>query len=80
MDKDTLTNKIKITEGVLQGDPLSPILFILFINDIERFFLEEGHHKVKQNMEILFADNLAITANSIMDLQDKLNRKLLQTE
>lgn len=74
MDKDTLTNEIKIMEGLLQGDPLSPILFILFINDIETFFLEKGHHKVKQNMEILlFADDLAITANSRIDMQDKQN-------
>ena len=30
MDKDTLTNEIKITEGVLQGDLLSDPIYTIY--------------------------------------------------
>ena len=35
IDNFNNTNTIDVTEGVLQGDPLSPLLFSMFISDIE---------------------------------------------
>ncbi|UYV68265.1 hypothetical protein LAZ67_5003651 [Cordylochernes scorpioides] len=32
--KGSFTESIKINSGVLQGEPLSPLLFILFITDL----------------------------------------------
>lgn len=36
------SDKIDITEGVLQGEILSPLLFILFLSDLEAFFRCRG--------------------------------------
>lgn len=68
------TDEVRATKGVLQGDSLSPILFCLFLFDLEKFFLGRGHHKVGQDLELLlYADDMTITANNVIDMQDKLD-------
>lgn len=65
---------IDITQGVLQGDALSPLLFSLFLYDIIRFFKSRGHTNIEREVDILlFADDLVLTARDIVDLQAKLD-------
>ena len=37
-----ISNSIKTTKGVLQGEALSPLLFALFLYDLESFLNERG--------------------------------------
>uniref|UniRef100_A0A1Y1N802 Reverse transcriptase domain-containing protein n=1 Tax=Photinus pyralis TaxID=7054 RepID=A0A1Y1N802_PHOPY len=75
---NNLSNTIPITEGVLQGEKLSPILFSLFINDIESYFRAHGVRglNIDQNNDILliaYADDIALFSHSPIDLQKKIN-------
>ena len=60
-----LSNEIPIKRGVLQGCPLSPILFNLFINDIlndcEKYSVNIGRKKYCGG---LFADDVVLIAPS----------------
>lgn len=66
-----------VTSGVLQGEPLSPVFFSLFLSDIEDYFrLREakglnvdGHTDV---LMLLYADDLVLLADSAPDLNRKL--------
>lgn len=74
---DSTSTPIDVTEGVLQGDSLSPFLFALFINDIEEFFRKNGLKGVNINgiyelLMLLFADDIVILADSPIDCQRKL--------
>lgn len=71
--KNVKTETIDITEGVIQGDPISATLFILFLHDIEDYFIKSGHHNTQAKMEMgIFADDAYLTAENPIDLQDKL--------
>jgi hypothetical protein len=67
-----LSDRIRSTLGVRQGDPLSAFLFIVFINDFEKFMIQNGIG-VKMAAEIiaclLFADDIIIFADSAEMLQ-----------
>lgn len=68
-----LSAKFDITEGVLQGEILSPILFILFIHDIVKFFRARGVKGIRINtlhdlLKLLYADDLIILALTVADL------------
>ncbi|CAA9998988.1 unnamed protein product [Nesidiocoris tenuis] len=66
-----------IMEGVLQGDCLSPLLFILFLSDLGPFMDERGCHGLriggKELSQLIFADDLALLADSVPDAQRKVN-------
>ncbi|CAB0002539.1 unnamed protein product, partial [Nesidiocoris tenuis] len=64
-----------ITEGVLQGDCLSPLLFILFLSDLGPFMDERGCHGLriggKELSQLIFAEDLAVLVDSVPDAQHK---------
>ena len=68
---------IKLTEGVLQGDPLSPLLFNLFISDIELAIpssVGRGVRVGQHEIHILqYADDTVILSSSAYSLQNKIN-------
>jgi sorting nexin-29 len=71
------TELVRLIKGLLQGDPLSPLLFNIFLNDLETFFKIRGFHgvKVAENKEILvlsYADDVVLFSKSPVDLRDKL--------
>ncbi|KAJ8980830.1 hypothetical protein NQ317_018410 [Molorchus minor] len=73
-----LTKSIDLTEGVLQGETLSPLLFSLFLSDIERYFMGKGARGVNVDniievFMLLYADDLVLISDSEVDLQRKLN-------
>lgn len=72
-----LTRETQISEGVLQGEILSPLLFILFIADMEEVFRRKGMYGISLNSKIdvlllKFADDLAILGRNVADVRTKL--------
>ena len=72
-----LSNSIKVTKGVLQGETLSPLLFALFLHDLESFMLERGIRGVSVNhlTEILllaYADDIVFLADSYIGMKKVL--------
>src|SRR5580698_3538922 len=72
-----LTESIPVTEGVLQVEQLSPLLFSLFISDMEEFFRQHNCNGVSLNhlveiLILLYVDDLILLANSAADLNRKL--------
>jgi hypothetical protein len=72
------TDPILVTEGLLQGEQLSPLLFCIFISDMEEYFLEQGCTGVEINeklrvLVLLYADDLILLGDTPEDLQRKLD-------
>ena len=71
-----LTRNIKITRGVRQGCPLSPTLFILFLNPLLQK-LETNKLGYKLGDKALpggaFADDIVLTTSSHKDMQRQFN-------
>jgi hypothetical protein len=72
------TEPIPVMKGVLQGETASPLLFGLFVNDMEQYFRERGHHGIpiggsNDIIVLMFADDIVVLADSPMDLKNKLN-------
>ncbi|UYV80588.1 hypothetical protein LAZ67_19000837 [Cordylochernes scorpioides] len=75
--KGSFTESIKINSGVLQGEPLSPLLFILFITDLIEIYNNSDLPSV--NLPefgdihlLLYADDIAIIGESRMNLKKKI--------
>ncbi|CAG5090720.1 Similar to pol: Retrovirus-related Pol polyprotein from type-2 retrotransposable element R2DM (Drosophila melanogaster) [Cotesia congregata] len=73
-----LSKDFKINEGVLQEELLSPLLFIIFIADLEPFMRNNECEGVNIDgytdvLLLLYADDLVIMASSEADLQKKTN-------
>lgn len=67
VDANYKTKVIDATQGVLQGDPASPTLFSLLLADIDRYFIEHGHYRINEKIELLlFADDLILLADDII--------------
>lgn len=72
---DTFTRDIDITNGILQGDTLSPLLFDIFVADFESHLLETtGVIISDQNIQVLFyADDMVLISRTAEDMQKKLD-------
>ena len=72
-----LGNEFYCGLGVRQGECLSPLLFSLFLNDIEDHFVQSGIEGLDIEMVkvfmLLYADDIVIFGNSANQLQEGLN-------
>lgn len=72
-----LGNEFYCSLGVRQGECLSPLLFSLFLNDIEEQFIQHGMEGLDTDIikifMLLYADDIVIFANSAEKLQESLN-------
>ena len=63
--------------GLKQGEVISPVLFSLFIDDLELFLQDDPNCGIEINellmIVLLFADDMVILGNSQSDLQCRLN-------
>lgn len=71
------SKEIRVTEGVLQGESLSPLIFILFISDFEKFLRAEKLEGVNIDgmidlLLLLYADDAVALTNTPVQM-----RKLL---
>ena len=63
------TEDFLVSVGVHQGSALSPYLFILCIDEMTHHLI---HSKPENNLELLFANDFMLTANSSQVLQNRL--------
>ncbi|MCG8034648.1 MAG: endonuclease/exonuclease/phosphatase family protein, partial [Candidatus Thiodiazotropha taylori] len=72
-----LGNEFYCKLGVRQGECLSPLLFSMFLNDIEEHLVLSGLEGIDVNMFkmflLLYADDIVLFANSADELQEGLN-------
>lgn len=75
--KKDLSSFFEITEGVLQGEILSPLLFILLTSDFESFFRQRGQRVLSVNglvdcLMLMYADDTVILEHTVIDVKRKL--------
>ena len=73
---DGLTEFFPYNKGLRQGCLLSPLLFALFLNDLNNFLLKESSGITIWDIQIcamLYADDLILLAESEQDLQTHMN-------
>ena len=72
-----LTNTVTCPVGVRQGCIISPIIFTLFLNDLQEY-ISVGSHGIDietiKFFVLLFADDLVIFAETVIELQRLINR------
>ena len=73
----TLSDFFKCDVGLLQGEVLLPILFSLFLNDIEMYLQAGANAGITLNQLsiylLMFADDAVIFSETIEELQESLN-------
>uniref|UniRef100_A0A146LXR6 Putative RNA-directed DNA polymerase from transposon BS n=1 Tax=Lygus hesperus TaxID=30085 RepID=A0A146LXR6_LYGHE len=72
-----LSEAVDLTEGVLQGEILSPLLFALYLADIESFFRARNVRGLNINgssdlILLLYADDMTLLGDSLVDINHKL--------
>uniref|UniRef100_A0A1I7UTR1 Reverse transcriptase domain-containing protein n=1 Tax=Caenorhabditis tropicalis TaxID=1561998 RepID=A0A1I7UTR1_9PELO len=71
------SDQIMIKSGVKQGDPISPTLFNMCLENVIRRHLDtaKGHRCINTRVKVLaFADDMAILAESRQQLQEELEK------
>jgi hypothetical protein len=74
-----LTDYIRCSAGLKQGDGCSPVLFSLFINELALEVINKGRHGVTFSMDVLelfillLADDIVLFAETVVGLQTQLN-------
>lgn len=74
---DDTTDPVEVTRGLLQGEVTSPLLFSLFINDMENFFIDRGCRglsisSTKEIAILAYADDLVLLADTPSEMNLKL--------
>ena len=78
-NRNEISNVFECPVGLRQGCNLSPILFALFINELESTIANSGCHGIQLHPDIvqvfllMFADDVALMADTVKDLQIQLN-------
>lgn len=77
INSEGLTEPVDTTEGVLQGDIMSAVLFALYISDFEEFFWKWEARGTSINYKneircIAYVDGTASFADSLIDLRRKV--------
>ena len=73
------TDYINCTRGVKQCGMCSPVLFSLFINDLDLDIINNGRHGLSLNSDFvqlviqLFADDMILLSETVIGLQTQLN-------
>jgi hypothetical protein len=72
-----MSDYFSLQTGLMQGEALSPMLFSLFINDLEKEMLKSGCESILlQNLNLfllLYADDTVIFSESVEGLQKMLD-------
>jgi len=78
IDGDRISEEVAPNRGLKQGCPLSPLLYSLYNNDIDRFLaVQRGAATALDAIKIPhcdYADDIALTSNTAENLQLQLNK------
>jgi len=78
IDGDKISGEVAPNRGLKQGCPLSPLLYTLYTNDIDRFLVvQRGAATALNSVHVPhcdYADDIALTSNTAQCLQLQLNK------